>query len=102
MTVSDAIVGIASDSGGVALAQGAGLNRTKRQFDAERCDPAYCQIPVSKVILMWDNKLLTKTGFDKLNPHIQGVPQKITPCLEGHSKQGVIFCGTPCRMLETT
>ena len=56
--------------GGVALAQGAGLNRTKRQFDAERCDPAYCQIPVSKVILMWDNKLETKTRFDKLNPHI--------------------------------
>ena len=43
--------------GGVALAQGAGLNRTKRQFDAERCDPAYCQIPVSRVVLMWDNKL---------------------------------------------
>ena len=34
--------------GGVAQAQGAGLNRTKRQFDAERCDPTYCQIPVSR------------------------------------------------------
>ena len=62
--------------GGVALAQGAGLNRTKRQFDAERCDPAYCQIPVSKVIWMWDNKLETKTGFDKLKPHI-GLVHKI-------------------------
>ena len=27
--------------------------------------------------------------------------QKITPCLEGHSKQVIIFCGTPCRNLQT-
>ena len=34
--------------GGVAQVLGAKLNRTKRQFDAERCDPTYCQIPVSR------------------------------------------------------
>ena len=28
--------------------------------------------------------------------NIQGVPQKITPCLLQPFKQGVIFCGTPC------
>ena len=27
-----------------------------------------------------------------------GCPTKITPCLEGRSKQGVIFCGTPCTL----
>ena len=46
--------------GGVAQAH-ARLNRTTRQADADRCDPAYCQIPVSGhldsgVILTADNK----------------------------------------------
>ena len=25
-------------------------NRTKRQFEADHCDPAYCQIPVSILV----------------------------------------------------
>ena len=33
--------------GGVSQSLGVGLNRTKRQFEADHCDPAYCQIPVS-------------------------------------------------------
>ena len=40
--------------GGVAQAH-AGLNRTKRQFDADRCDPAFCQIPVSE--LSWHRRI---------------------------------------------
>ena len=36
-------------------------------------------------------------GEDTQKYNIQGVPQKITPCLLWPSKQGVIFCGTPCR-----
>ena len=36
----------------VGLTQALRSNRTKRQFEADRCDPAYCQIPVSSNLVI--------------------------------------------------
>ena len=43
----------------VARASSNGTNsRVKRQFEADRCDPSYCQIPVSDQIIFGSQILL--------------------------------------------
>ena len=39
--------------------------------------------------------------LSRISRYLQGVPQKITSCLESHSKQGVLFCGTPCTCIAS-
>ena len=36
-----------------ASRNGTNNSRVKRQFEADRCDPSYCQIPVSDQMIFW-------------------------------------------------